>query len=578
MATEWQIAAFDETQVRRLHREAGVHPLVAQLLLNRGIRDASAARSFLSVRRDGLLDPSLLPGAVEAAERIVRAIRQQRKIVIFGDYDVDGVCGTSLLWNCLRLAGASRLDYYIPHRVDEGYGLNAEALEKLRREQGAELVVTVDCGVSAVAEAELARQLGLELIITDHHTPGPDWPRADVVVHPQSPRGSYPFPDLCGAGVAFKLAWQICKSFGDGKKASPHLRDFLVEAINLVALATVADVVPLERENRIFVKHGLTGLAREPSIGLRALLDVSQCRESRRLSTGTIGFGLAPRINAAGRMDRACLAVELLTTTDPEHARRLAEQLEANNRYRQEIERTIVAEAREQVEAGASVAERGGIVVGRAGWHPGVIGIVASRLVDHYHRPTVVLSLGGEVGQGSARSIPGFDLYAALTACRSSLLVYGGHRAAAGLKLDPARLGEFAERFDAHCLATLTPEQRRRVLRIDAETRLADFTPELVRAIEDFEPYGLGNPRPVFLTQPIRLVEPPRVIGETKAHLSLRIEQGGKIYRAVAWSKAESWSDLQARTDYAVVFEPMLQAWNGRESVEFTLRDLRPLS
>jgi single-stranded-DNA-specific exonuclease len=575
--TVWTLAPFEESELRRLGREADVHPLIAQLLLNRGVRDAASARAFLGARRDGLHDPALLPGAPEAAERIVRAVREGRKIVIYGDYDVDGVCGTSLLWACLKLAGARSLDYYIPHRIDEGYGLNAEALEKLRREEGAEVIITVDCGISALEEAELARRVGLELIITDHHTPGPEWPRADVVVHPRSPRGSYPFPDLCGAGVALKLAWQICKSFGDGKKASPHLRDFLVQAINLVALATVADVVPLEDENRIFVKHGLGGLACEPAVGLRALMEVSQCRDKKKLSTGTIGFGLAPRINAAGRMDRAKLAVELLTTSDAERARELAEQLEDCNRRRQEIERAIVAEARGRAEAAGVGDERGAIVVGQPGWHPGVIGIVASRLVDQFHRPAVVLSLGDVVAQGSARSVPGFDLYAALAACRASLLTFGGHKAAAGLKLDPARLAEFAERFDTHCRETLSDELRRRVLRLDAQVPLSLFDLKLVRAIEDLEPYGIGNPRPLFLIEPVRLVEPPRTMGESRAHLQMRLEQGGTIYRGVAWNKAESWRDLRVGDSYGVACEPTINTWNGRVAVELNLKEIRPL-
>ncbi len=576
MTNQWRLAAFDEDRVRALAQSSGLHPLIAQLLDNRGVRDAATARGFLAVRRDGLHDPALLPGVVEAADRIVRAVRDNRKIVIYGDYDVDGVCGTSLLWACLKLAGAKRLDYYIPHRVDEGYGLNPEALEKIKREYQADLVVTVDCGVSACAEAEQARRLGLELIITDHHTPGPIWPTADVVVHPRLPGGSYPFAELCGAGVVFKLAWQICKGFGDGKRASPHLRDFLLQAMNLVALATVADVVPLEDENRIFVKHGLSGLASEPAVGLRALLEISHCLDKKKLSTGTIGFGLAPRINAAGRMDRAMLAVEMLTTDCPTRARELAETLEECNTQRQEIERAIVAEARGRAEAAGDPSERGAIVVGQPGWHPGVIGIVASRLVDAFHRPTVVLALGDTVGQGSARSVPGFDLYAALSACRSSLITFGGHKAAAGLKIDPARLTEFTERFNAQCEATLTDEQRQRSLRLDAQVPLALFDLKMVHAIDELEPYGMGNPRPLFLAEPVRIVDPPRPVGANKNHLQFRFEQGGTILKGIAWDKAESWNHLQAGDRCAIAFEPMINDWNGRKAVELTVKDLRP--
>ncbi len=296
MNARWRVQPHDPARIRTLSQQAGVSPLVAQLLLNRGIDAPDVARSFLDARLSGLHDPECLPGASEAADRIAAAVRAGRKIVIYGDYDVDGVCGTSILWLCLRLAGVEedRVRYYIPHRVDEGYGLNADAIRKLKDEEQAELVVTVDCGISAVKEARLARELGLELIITDHHTPGPELPEAAVIVHPRLAGSRYPCTDICGAGVAFKVAWQVCKSFGDGKKASPHLRDFLVEAIGLVALATVADVVPLGGENRVIVRHGLDGMFQRPTVGLKALLEVSGCLDKRKLTTGVVGFTLRP--------------------------------------------------------------------------------------------------------------------------------------------------------------------------------------------------------------------------------------------------------------------------------------------
>lgn len=572
--TEWRVRGFDPRRVAELSRAAGVHPLLAQLLANRGVSTAAEARVFLDVRRDGLHDPALLPGVVEAADRLIRAIRQDRKIVIYGDYDVDGVCGTSLLWACLKLAGAKRLDYYIPHRIEEGYGLNAEALESLASEQGAELVVTVDCGVSACAEAELARSLGIELIVTDHHTPGPDWPAAAVVVHPRAGAG-YPFHDLCGAGVAFKLAWQVCKSFGDGKRASPHLRDFLVRSIHLVALATVADVMPVENENRIFVKHGLASMTADPSVGLRALLEVSGVSGRKSLTTGTIGFTLAPRLNAAGRMDRARTAVELLTTEDPERALELARLIEACNQNRQETERRIVQEARELVEAAGGLDDRASIVVGRAGWHAGVIGIVASRLVDIYHRPSIVLTEGAEVAQGSGRSVPGFDLYAALAACGSHLVTFGGHKAAAGLKIERGRVAGFAESFDAYCRATLTNEQRRKVLWIDAEVPLSVLSARLVRAIGGLEPYGVGNPRPVLMAGPVRLAGAPRAVGQDGAHLQMRFAQGDLVMKGIGFNLAERLGNLPAGAECRVVFEPSMNTWRDHDEVQLEVKDVR---
>ncbi len=400
MTTRWRLKPFDAALTHEMSREAGVSSLVAQLLINRGIKSGEEARAFLAAKLSHLHDPSLLPGVSEASERIVRAVRDGRKIVIYGDYDVDGVCGTSILWACLRLAGASDVGYYIPHRVDEGYGVNGDALRKIAEEMKAELVVTVDCGISAVAEARLARELGLELIVTDHHTPGDDLPEADVIVHPRINGAAYPCPELCGAGVAFKLAWQVCKGFGDGKKASPHLRDFLIRSLGLVAMATEADVVPLVDENRVLVRHGLAGIDGDPSIGMRALLEVTGALNKRKLTSGTIGFGLAPRINAAGRLERAMRAVELLTTDDPALARAIAGELDECNARRQEVEQTIVKDAHDMIRAAGEVGTRGALVVGRAGWHPGVIGIVASRLVETYHRPAVVVALGDEARPG----------------------------------------------------------------------------------------------------------------------------------------------------------------------------------
>jgi single-stranded-DNA-specific exonuclease len=574
MTPHWRLRAFDRDQVAALSEGSGLPPLVAQILLNRGISDPALARSYLDAKRGDLHDPELLPGAVAAAERIVRAIHDRRKIVIYGDYDVDGVCGTSLLWTCLRLAGAVDVEYYIPHRVDEGYGLNGDALRKLASERAASLVVTVDCGISAVNEAKLARELGLELVITDHHTIGPELPDADVLVHPGLP-GGYPFPHLCGAGVAFKVAWQVCKSFGDGKKSSPHLRDFLVRAINYVALATVADVVPMEGENRVFVRHGLRGILTDESPGLKALLQVSGCVGKDRLNSGVIGFQLAPRINAAGRLEEALMAVEMLTTDDHDLALRRATALDDCNRRRQDVERTMVNEAHEMITAQGGLGDRGAIVLGKTGWHAGVVGIVAGRLAEIYHRPTIVVSLGEEHGQGSARSIPGFNLVEALRACAEGLTSFGGHSAAAGLKLPNGVFPEFAKRFESHCRAVLTDEQLRKELVIDAEVHLGSLTRQVVEHLEKLEPYGVGNPRPILMAGDVRLVGEPKVVGEKKNHLQLRFSQDSAVVRAVAWNMAGKLKDLAAGTPCAVAFSAGINEWQNRREVQLEVRDIQ---
>ncbi len=575
MTTRWHFRPFDSDRIAALSREANVFPLVAQLLINRGVVDASAVASFFDRRLAGLHDPETLPGVVEAADRIVAAIRDHRKIVIYGDYDVDGVCGTSILWACLRLAGAEDVEYYIPHRVEEGYGVNAEALRKIATEMRAELVVTVDCGISAVAEAKLARELGIELIITDHHTIGPDLPEADVVVHPRLPGSQYPFAELCGCGVAFKLAWQVCKSFGNGKKASPHLRDFLVRSIGLVAMATIADVMPIHGENRILVRHGLAGIADSPSLGLRALMSVAGCLGKRDLSTGTVGFTLAPRINAAGRLERAMQAVEMLTTDNEGRAGELAQALDLCNKQRQEVERRIVDEAHEMIAAQGGLNGRGGIVVGREGWHPGVIGIVASRLVDTFHRPTVVIALGAEQGQGSARSIAGFNLYDAIKACSEGLTSFGGHPAAAGLRLPRDRFDAFAAAFEAHCLGSLSADQLQKTIQVDAEVLLGTLTLKVVEAIEALEPHGMGNARPILVANRVQVVGDPRPVGERKNHLQIRFSQGDTTLKAIGWNLADRGKILKPGTVCSVAFHPSINDWNGRRTVEMELKDFR---
>jgi len=575
MNARWQVKPHDSARIARLAHDAGLPPLIAQMLLNRGIEVAEVASAFLEAKLTGLHDPETLPGAVEAAERIVAAVRAQKKIIIYGDYDVDGVCGTSILWGCLRLAGAKLVDYYIPHRVEEGYGVSAEALRKLVHESNADLIVTIDCGISAVSEAELARELGVEYIVTDHHTIGLELPGADVLVHPRLEGSRYPFGDLCGAAVAFKLAWQIAKGFGDGRKASPALRDYLVRSIGLVAMATIADVVPLGDENRILVRHGLNGLFKQPSEGVRALMEVSGCLGRKRLSSGNIGFNMAPRINAAGRLERAMRAVELLTTEDTAIAREIAAELDQYNVRRQEIEHKIVAEAHEMIAAQGGISGRGAIVLGHEGWHPGVIGIVASRLVEVYHRPTVVVALNGDIGQASARSIPGFNLYEAIHHCSEGLLSFGGHAAAAGLRLPAELLPVFATRFDEHCRDILTVEQLRKILYIDAEVTLDMLTPKVVEAFDQLEPHGIGNPRPLLMITGAKVLGEPRVVGERKNHLQLRLMQGSTITKAIGWNLAERGKVLTTNSLCSFVFHPSINEWNGRREVQLEIRDFQ---
>ncbi|HLJ96314.1 MAG TPA: single-stranded-DNA-specific exonuclease RecJ, partial [Gemmataceae bacterium] len=453
VAKRWHLLPYERDGIERLGAALRLPPIVAQLLLNRGLADPQAARRFLDAPLNGLHPPEQLPGIAAAADRLLQAIRDGRRICVYGDYDVDGTTGTSILWQALQLLGAT-VDFYVPHRLEEGYGLNAEALQQIAA-GGASVVVTVDCGIAALAEAEEARRLGLELIITDHHEFKDRLPNASVVAHPRLPGGSYPFGGLSGAGVAFKLAWALCQRFCGGERVTPRFRDFLLDSVALTALGLVADVVPLHDENRIFVRHGLVRLQQAPTPGLKALLDTAGLGGKETLCADDISFKLAPRLNAVGRLGSARLVIELLTTTSPQRAASLARYLEGQNVQRQVFERRILAKARELV-GDADRDDLPALVLADAEWHPGIVGIVASRLVDLYARPVLLIALRQDrtestsIGHGSGRSVPGFPLHEALQACGDHLISHGGHAAAAGFKIQPELIDVFRQRFCAY--------------------------------------------------------------------------------------------------------------------------------
>ncbi len=448
MTKVWRIRPHDPERIARLEREAKVSSVVAQLLAARGLHDVRQIREFLDPKLTGLREPDELPGAAEAADRLMRAVRDRRPIVVYGDYDADGITGTALLYECLTLLGA-QVSYYVPHRIDEGYGLHDDALRTLAG-RGASLVVTVDCGIASVAQAETARQLGLELIVTDHHEWGDRLPDAAAIVHPRLPGTAYPFGGLCGAGVAFKVAWALCQRASEAKKVSPPMREFLLKAIGLAAIGTVADVVPLLDENRILVRHGLVSLAGRPGLGMQRLLQLTKLSEKPCLVCEDIGFMLAPRLNAAGRLGQAQLAVELLTTTSAERASALADYLHELNNSRDSLERSIYLAAHKQAQEQCDLERDAALVLAGRDWHPGVIGIVAGRLAEKYHRPVVVISLDGvgvKPGVGSVRGVTGFHVHQTLAACTEYLLTHGGHAAAGGLKIEEANLELFREEF-----------------------------------------------------------------------------------------------------------------------------------
>ena len=551
--------------------------MLAQLMTCRGISDPDRARSFLDPKLSELRDPELLPGCTRAAECIGRAVAGGKRIVIYGDYDVDGVTGTAVLWHCLKLLGAD-VGYYIPHRVDEGYGLNCDAIRTLAS-QGAALIVTVDCGVASAVEAKLAAELGMEMVISDHHQFGPELPQAVAIVHPALPGGGYPFGGLSGSGVALKLAWAICQQAAGTKRVGSRMKEFLLQAVGLAALGTVADVVPLIDENRVLVRHGLASIAARPTLGLARLMQITELDSKRELTSEDVGFTLAPRLNAAGRLGQAQLAVELLTTDREERADELAQYIHQLNANRQTLEWSMLLAAGKQIKERFDPAENAALVLADRGWHAGVIGIVAGRVAEKHHRPTVLISwnkLGIKPGIGSARSVPGFDLHAALASCGEYLVSHGGHAAAAGLKIEEDKLDAFRAAFCEVAETEIDEEARVAELEIDAETPLSAFTLQAVEQIERMAPFGHSNTRPLLCTAGATLAEPPRTIGSGGNHLALKLSQHGVTLRAVAFGGGE-WADELAALDgpIDVAFRPVINTFRGRRNVELHLIDWR---
>jgi single-stranded-DNA-specific exonuclease len=579
MAKRWRIHPHDPARVMALERAAGIPAVVAQLLICRGMTDARAARQFLQPKLSGLHDPELLPGCAQAAELLNQAIARGQRIVVYGDYDVDGVTGTALLYSCLRLLGAN-VGYYIPHRIDEGYGLHEDAVRTLAAEK-AELIVTVDCGITSFHQVELARQLAAEVIVTDHHQPAERLPLAAAVIHPRLPGGGYPFGQLSGAGVALKLAWALCRRASGAARVAEPMKDFLLQAVGMAALGTVADVVPLLDENRVLVHHGLSAIAERPTLGLSALLQITGLADKKRLDAEDLGFTLAPRLNAAGRLCQAQLAVELLTTDRAQRALELAQYLDQLNATRQTLERSVYLSAHKQLKEQCDPQQEPAIVLADRDWHPGVIGIVAGRLAEKYHRPVILIAwdpLGVRPGIGSGRSVPGFDLQAALQSCSELLISHGGHPAAAGLKIAEDKFAAFRAAFCEAAERQLGAERLAAELEIDAEAPLCAFTLEAVRQIERLGPFGHGNRRPVLCSTGVTLAEPPKLMGTNGYHLSVRLAQHGVKLRAIAFGAAEWAEQLACQQRIDVAFQPMINTFAGRQSVELRLIDWKPAS
>jgi single-stranded-DNA-specific exonuclease len=548
-----------------------VSPITAQVLINRQITEVAQAASFLSPKLTELIEPDDMPGIGPAVERIKQALDDKEKIAIYGDYDVDGITGVAILWHLLTILGGS-VEYYIPHRIDEGYGLNAGAIRQLA-DAGVNLLITVDCGVTAVGEAALAKELGMEVVITDHHQAGPELPPATAIVHPGLE--PYPNPDSAGAAVALKLAWALANEFKTNGQTRSDLREFLLNATTLAAMGTIADVVDLRGENRILANYGLKALNQTKLVGISALIRSAEL-DARSIDSYDIAFRLAPMLNAAGRMGHARLAVELLTSESEMRCYQIAEYLKDQNNQRRQCQRKIFKQVRQMITtAGLNHPDRKTIVLADDSWHTGVVGIVASRVVDEFFRPTILINSSEDIAQGSARSVEGFNIHTALSACSEHLVSFGGHAMAAGLKLHKDKIKTFAQNFEEYARQNIREDSLDPKLDIDAVCNISDLNIHVVRELARLEPFGQGNPAPVFATEGVRCISPPRRVGARGDHLQIAITDNTASVRCIGFRMGPLEKKVLEAETFNVAYEAQIDTYNGGGSVQFVLSDIQ---
>ena len=568
LAKRWRLKLTDETTVKHLADELKLSPLIARILASRGFTDNDATRCYLSSSlRSDLPSPFEMADMDAAVRRIVDAVRNRQQIGIWGDYDVDGTTGASVLVSFLREIGAQPI-YHVPHRIDEGYGLNVEGLKRLR-ERGARLVVTVDCGISNAKEVAAANDFGLDLVVIDHHQPTDELPPAVAVVNPHRKDCGFPDKGMCAAGLAFYLVIGLRAKLREAgwfkNGVAPDIRHFL----DIVTLGTIADMVPLKGVNRTLIKRGLAELGASTRPGVIALKRVAGI-PAGDVTAGQVGFRLGPRINAAGRVDYGIKVVELLTTDSSETADRIAQQLEEHNLERRSIEAEVQQHALAQAEAAVAAGKRRSLVLAGEGWHPGVLGIVASRVVERFYRPTVVIGFNDGVGKGSARSIRGFHMVEAFRECAEHLEKFGGHEFAGGLSIRPEQLAPFTEAFEQAAQQTLSAEQLSPLLEIDAQLDFSQLTLPLMRELEVMQPFGVGNPEPVFATFGAEVCD-RKVFS---AGVRLRLRQAGKIISGVVFGVGDDYPGQPGET-LDVAYRLTENQWNGNSSVELKIADVR---
>ncbi len=566
MEQKWEIDhVTDEEEVNRLAQELGIPEVLSRILLKRGIDDFDKARPYFRPDLEQLHDPFLMKDMDLAVERLHTALTNGEKILVFGDYDVDGVSGCSLLYMVLAKMVGSKVSYYIPDRVSEGYGLSKSAISKCV-EKDISLIVTVDCGVTAVEEVAFANEQGVDVIISDHHEPGEELPAAIAVLDPKRADCPYPFKELAGVGVGFKFLQGLYHRLG---LPSSELDDFL----DIVAIGSCADIVPLVDENRILVRHGLDKINFNPRNGLKALLE-STGLDKKEVNVGLVVFVLAPRINAVGRMGDAMRGVQLVSSRSLQEARGFARELEKENKVRRSVDENTFNEALEMAEEKYDAENDRAIVLHKDGWHPGVIGIVASRLVERHYRPTIMISVSDGVGKGSARSIANFNVYEAIRDCSEFLSAFGGHKYAAGLTIDAENIPPFVEKFKKIAGERIEDEDLIPLVKIDCEVELKAFDERLIRLLKLMGPFGPQNTRPVFVSRGLKVIGEPAIVGTN--HLKMSLEQGGVRMSSIGFNMGHHIDrviDNGRVVDCAYVVEENF--WNGRKELQLRLKDIK---
>ncbi|MBS3763204.1 MAG: single-stranded-DNA-specific exonuclease RecJ [Planctomycetes bacterium] len=575
MERKWIFPAPDLALVRQLQDRLRVSPVTARLLVNRGLTEFSDARAFLEPSLHNLRDPRDHEALKEAADFLFSAAKEGKQVTVYGDYDADGICATAILVRSLKILGAE-VDYYIPRRLEEGYGLNCDALSEIKS-SGTDVVVTVDCGISARKEAKKASEFGLDLIITDHHELKGELPNARAILNPHLGQCEFGYEGLAGVGVAYKLIWALGQRLAGGGTMPEDYREHLMEMLPLVAIGTVADIVPLVDENRILTRFGLRILPQSRIPGLQALMEVARIAGKSNLTTYHIGFQLAPRLNAAGRVADARAAVDMFVTDNPREASETAEHLQKQNRKRQSIQRLATEQAQELVEAQYDPEQIGCLMLSSEEWHPGVVGLVASRLAERFWRPTFVFHEEEDLARGSARSIPGFHLFNAIADCEELLVRFGGHEGAAGLTLPLEKLDTFREKMNALARKKLGDEPPIPQLELEGEIGLQQLTRPAVEEFKVLSPFGEGNPDPLFAATDLKVVGNPKLVGSHRNHLSFKVRQNDATLKVIAFRKADWLKPLQERSDepFCLAFEPIINSFNGHVNVELRAEDIQ---